>query len=268
MNDSVEYKIIVQLDSEVLDVLRSLGMHKEAEVIEQTAQLQKEDICSRGPPGGGNDNGPPGGLSGYLMYSGTLNHDVSTPLMGSMGGNAGPNGPGGPFNGPGPGGPGGPWGPGPGGPGPQGGGMYGGPGPQSQPQQPWQQPSMPDPTPAPAPVQVNPQTGQPDYSAQWAEYYRSLGMHKEAEVIEQTAQLQKEQQGGIQRPGGPAAPAAAAQPTPAQSSGPQPAQGGAAAQNGGQPDFSAQWAEYYRSIGKHKEAEAIEAQMKAKVSGV
>lgn len=77
-----------------------------------------------------------------------------------------------------------------------------------------------------------------------------------------------QQQGGIQRPGGPAAPAAAAQPTPAQSSGPQPAQGGAAAQNGGQPDFSAQWAEYYRSIGKHKEAEAIEAQMKAKVSGV
>merc|ERR1719394_2281364 len=27
--------------------------------------------------------------------------------------------------------------------------------------------------------------GQPDYSAQWAEYYRSLGMHKEAELIEQ-----------------------------------------------------------------------------------
>ena len=26
--------------------------------------------------------------------------------------------------------------------------------------------------------------GQPDYSAQWAEYYRSLGMHKEAELIE------------------------------------------------------------------------------------
>lgn len=34
------------------------------------------------------------------------------------------------------------------------------------------------------------------------------------------------------------------------------------AQNGGQADFSAQWAEYYRSIGKIKEAEAIEAQMK------
>jgi len=31
-----------------------------------------------------------------------------------------------------------------------------------------------------------------------------------------------------------------------------------------QPDYSAQWAEYYRSIGKDKEAEAIEAQMRAK----
>lgn len=38
----------------------------------------------------------------------------------------------------------------------------------------------------------------------------------------------------------------------------------AAAQNG-QPDYSAQWAEYYRSIGKLKEAEAIEASMKNKV---
>ena len=32
---------------------------------------------------------------------------------------------------------------------------------------------------------INPATGQPDYSAQWAEYYRSLGMSKEAEMIEQ-----------------------------------------------------------------------------------
>ena len=31
-----------------------------------------------------------------------------------------------------------------------------------------------------------------------------------------------------------------------------------------QPDYSAQWAEYYRSIGKDKEAEAIEAQMRQK----
>lgn len=38
-----------------------------------------------------------------------------------------------------------------------------------------------------------------------------------------------------------------------------PAANGAA---GGQPDYSAQWAQYYRSIGKHDEAKAIEAQMK------
>lgn len=34
----------------------------------------------------------------------------------------------------------------------------------------------------------------------------------------------------------------------------------------GQADYSVQWAEYYRSIGKIKEAEVIEAQIKAKVS--
>ena len=33
-------------------------------------------------------------------------------------------------------------------------------------------------------VNVNPQTGQADYSAQWADYYRSMGMVKEAEAIE------------------------------------------------------------------------------------
>lgn len=35
--------------------------------------------------------------------------------------------------------------------------------------------------------------------------------------------------------------------------------------SGGSADYSAQWAEYYRSIGKLKEAEAIEAQIKMKV---
>lgn len=44
-----------------------------------------------------------------------------------------------------------------------------------------------------------------------------------------------------------------------QSQGQQPG----ASQNGSQADYSAQWAEYYRNIGKVKEAEAIEAQMKA-----
>lgn len=34
-------------------------------------------------------------------------------------------------------------------------------------------------------VSMNTSSGQPDYSLQWAEYYRSLGMHREAEMIEQ-----------------------------------------------------------------------------------
>merc|ERR1719422_402418 len=81
---------------------------------------------------------------------------------------------------------------------------------------------------------INPATGQPDYSAQWADYYRSLGMTKEAEQIEQ--QMPQQQ------------PQAAPQPAAA-------------------PDYSAQWAEYYRSIGKTKEAEQIEAQIRAKGAG-
>jgi len=36
------------------------------------------------------------------------------------------------------------------------------------------------------------------------------------------------------------------------------------AQSNGQTDYSQQWAEYYRSIGKVKEAEAVEAQLKMK----
>ncbi|XP_044263503.1 far upstream element-binding protein 1 isoform X2 [Tribolium madens] len=103
-------------------------------------------------------------------------------------------------------------------------------------------------------MQVNPSTGQPDYSLQWAEYYRSLGMHREAEMIEQQAKSK----GMSTAPGQPQAGATAG-------SGSAPAATPtAAASNGGQPDYSAQWAEYYRSIGKHKEAEAIEAQMKSK----
>ena len=38
-----------------------------------------------------------------------------------------------------------------------------------------------------APVQMGQAQGQPDYSLQWAEYYRSLGMVREAEMIEQQA---------------------------------------------------------------------------------
>ncbi len=46
---------------------------------------------------------------------------------------------------------------------------------------------------------------------------------------------------------------------------PQPQQPQGQGQQGDAPDYSAQWAQYYRSLGKIQEAEAIEAQMKAKV---
>lgn len=87
--------------------------------------------------------------------------------------------------------------------------------------------------------------GQPDYSAQWIEYYRSMGMTREAEAIE--AQMKAKQQ-------------------PGQVSGhaPQPAANGAAAapqQGSATQDYSAEWANYYRSLGKIDEAEAIEKQI-------
>lgn len=46
------------------------------------------------------------------------------------------------------------------------------------------------------------------------------------------------------------------------------ANGGASAAGGGAgtPDYSAQWIEYYRSIGKNKEADMVEQQVKARVS--
>ncbi|XP_034942813.1 far upstream element-binding protein 3 [Chelonus insularis] len=129
--------------------------------------------------------------------------------------------------------------------------------------------SWPNQTPTADPnnvqqVQVNPQTGQPDYSAQWAEYYRSLGMHREAEMIEQQSKQAKSDH-NQQQAATPGAAGAAAQ---QQAQAPQQGQQQASAQNGGQADYSAQWAEYYRSIGKIKEAEAIEAQMKAGKLGI
>jgi len=76
--------------------------------------------------------------------------------------------------------------------------------------------------------------GQTDYSQQWAEYYRSLGMLKEAEIIEQ--QMIARGKVGVS----------------------------GASRSSSPNDYSAQWAEYYRSMGNLKEAEAIEAQMKMK----
>merc|ERR1719300_677676 len=110
---------------------------------------------------------------------------------------------------------------------------------------------QPGPPVQPGQPAINPATGQPDYSAQWAEYYRSLGMSREADMIEQ-------QQGG----------ATTAPPVSAGGGG-VPNAGAGAPQGGGAPapDYSAQWAEYYRSIGKTKEAEQIEAQIRAKGAG-
>ncbi|XP_037965380.1 far upstream element-binding protein 3 isoform X3 [Plutella xylostella] len=107
-------------------------------------------------------------------------------------------------------------------------------------------------------VQINPATGQPDYSQQWIDYYRSLGLVREAEAIEQQA---KQQQQGLRAPSEEFDSGGASTPAPA----PAP-QHAAAASNGAQADYSAQWADYYRSIGKLKEAEAIEQQIKMKQS--
>lgn len=109
-------------------------------------------------------------------------------------------------------------------------------------------------------VQVN-ASGQPDYSAQWIEYYKSMGLTREAEMIEQQLKTKQPGQaaGGPMIPGGGAAAAGPGfQPTTITVT--QTAQ--AQAQSAAQPDYSAQWAEYYRSIGKIDEAEAIENQLK------
>ncbi|VDL79594.1 unnamed protein product [Nippostrongylus brasiliensis] len=59
---------------------------------------------------------------------------------------------------------------------------------------------------------INPQTGQPDYSAQWAEYYRSMGLHDQAALIE--AQMKQNQRNAAAASANPPPPGT----TPTQSS--------------------------------------------------
>ena len=99
------------------------------------------------------------------------------------------------------------------------------PGYGTQFQQPGAQPQAAQTSAAPT---VNPQTGQPDYSAQWVEYYRSMGMHEQAALIEN--QLKQNA----------AAAAAAAQPSaqPARSAQPTYAGYGAQPVSGAQNQFN------------------------------
>lgn len=77
-----------------------------------------------------------------------------------------------------------------------------------------------------------------------------MGMHREAEMIEQ--QLKAKQAAANVVVGG-------VGPGQGQQAATTGMTGGGAGQTA---DYSAQWAEYYRSIGKIDEAEAIEKQMK------
>jgi len=129
-------------------------------------------------------------------------------------------------------------------------------GPPAPYQQPYQHQPI-DPTGGGGMPGMNPQTGQADYSQQWIEYYRSLGMHNEADAIEQQTKAKAAVAGGSVPGSAPGLMGGPAQ-VPQQQAPAQPAQ-----QNG-QPDYSAQWAQYYRSMGKIKEAELIEQQMKSK----
>ncbi|CAG0883781.1 unnamed protein product [Cyprideis torosa] len=123
------------------------------------------------------------------------------------------------------------------------------------PYQQWGQTADPGPSPSAAPATTA--GPQPDYSSQWVEYYRQIGMHQQAELIEQQAKARQAAAAAAAAAANPAggAPGAAA-PTA------QAVQG--AAPEEPKQDYSKQWVEYYRAQGMIKEAEAIEAQVKAR----
>lgn len=88
---------------------------------------------------------------------------------------------------------------------------------------------------------VNPQTGQADYSQAWIEYYRSLGMHEQAEAI--MKQIQQNQTNGSSN--GSASTTDTQQPAPTSAS--QTQQNGSSASGAGDPYASqnaAAWQQY------------------------
>lgn len=94
-----------------------------------------------------------------------------------------------------------------------------------------------------------PGSNQPDYSLQWIEYYRSMGMHQQADAIE--SQVKTRPQTSAPIPGA----------NPAQPQAPS-SNSSSAGQDASQRDYSREWAMYYRQIGRVEEAEAIERQIK------
>ncbi|XP_025199960.1 far upstream element-binding protein 1 isoform X4 [Melanaphis sacchari] len=144
---------------------------------------------------------------------------------------------------------------------------------QQQPQQPTDQ-SNANPM-----ANANGAQGGSDFSAQWIQYYRSMGMHREAEFIEQQAkQMKFNQMNGTSAVPNPAnvqpqphaiPPNGAAGVMPVAAISANGAGSGAGGSAGaGTPDYSAQWIEYYRSIGKNKEADMVEQQVKARQMGL
>jgi far upstream element-binding protein len=143
---------------------------------------------------------------------------------------------------------------------------------QQQPQQPTDQ-SNANPM-----SNANGAQGGSDFSAQWIQYYRSMGMHREAEFIEQQAkQMKFNQMNGASAVPNPAnvqpqphaiPPNGAAGVMPVAAISANGGSGAGGSAGVGTPDYSAQWIEYYRSIGKNKEADMVEQQVKARQMGL
>ncbi len=104
------------------------------------------------------------------------------------------------------------------------------------------------------------QSQQQDFSNEWIQYFRSIGQHQQADMLEQQTKAAKAAADPNPGPPGVQPQQASQQPGPPGAAA--PASNGAPAA-GPAADYSMQWAEHYRSMGKVQEAEAIEAYIKA-----